>query len=279
VLDGELSQRAQDDAALTVKIRAIQAASRGQYGAPRVLAERRAQGHDDIGRKRVPRLMKAAGLQGRRPPRWVRTTIPDPTPPAIPDLVHGQFEAAAPDVLGVGDITYIRTWEGWLYLATVIDVFSRRVLGFALADHMRALLVCDSLQLAVATRGGNVDRVIFHSDRGGQYSSTEFRALCDAHGVKQTMGKTGVCWDCARRVLLRDLQARAHRAAVLTDAGSRTERDRPLDRSRLQPPASALCRRHAEPWRLRGPILESPRRGLAQVSAGAGQLQVASEAR
>jgi transposase InsO family protein len=190
------SQRELDDAALTATIRAIHAASSGQYGSPRVLAELQAQGHD-VGRKRVARLMKAAGLRGRRPPRWVRTTTPEPTPPAIPDLVHGQFEAPAPDVLWVGDITYIRTWEGWLYLATVIDVFSRRVIGFSLADHMRASLVCDALKTAVATRGGNVDGVIFHSDRGSQYSSAEFRAICDVHGVKPSMGKTGVCWDNA----------------------------------------------------------------------------------
>jgi transposase InsO family protein len=129
--DRQPSQREQDDAALTAKIRAIHAASDGQYGVPRVLVELRAQGVD-VGRKRVARLMKAAGLRGRRPPRWVRTTTPEPTPPAIPDLVHGQFQASAPDVLWVGDITYIRTWEGWLYLATVIDVFSRRVIGFSL---------------------------------------------------------------------------------------------------------------------------------------------------
>jgi len=190
------SGRAHTDAALTAKIRAIHAASGGQYGVPRVVAELQAQG-EDVGRKRVARLMKAAGLRGRRPPRWVRTTTPDPTPPAIPDRVHGQFEAPAPDVLWVGDITYIRTWEGWLYLATVIDVFSRRVVGFALADHMQASLVCDALTLAVATRGGNVKGVIFHSDRGSQYSAAEFRALCAGHGVKQSMGKTGVCWDNA----------------------------------------------------------------------------------
>lgn len=190
------SKREQDDAALTAKIRAIHAASGGQYGVPRVLAELRAQGHD-VGRKRVARLMKAAGLRGRRPPRWVRTTTPEPTPPTIPDLVHGQFEAPAPDMLWVGDITYIRTWQGWLYLATVIDVFSRRVIGFSLADHMRAALACEALKMAVATRGGDVDGVIFHSDRGSQYTSAEFRALCEAHRVKQSMGKTGVCWDNA----------------------------------------------------------------------------------
>ena len=98
------SERERDDAALTAKIRAIHAESDGQYGVPRVLVELRAQGHD-VGRKRVARLMKAAGLRGRRPPRWVRTTTPEPTPPAIPDLVHGHFQAAAPDVLWVGDLS------------------------------------------------------------------------------------------------------------------------------------------------------------------------------
>jgi transposase InsO family protein len=192
--DRQPSQREQDDAALLAKIKAIHAASDGQYGVPRVLAELRAQGHE-VGRTRVARLMKAAGLRGRRPPRWIRTTTPEPPPPAIGDRVHGQFEALAPNVLWVGDITYIRTWEGWLYLATVIDVCSRRVIGFSLAGHMRGSLVCDALKMAVATRGGAGDGVIFHSDRGSQYTSAEFRALCDAHGVRQSMGKTGVCWD------------------------------------------------------------------------------------
>jgi len=194
--EGRGSARQAADAELTAKIRAIHAASRGQYGVPRVLAELRAQGYD-VGRKRVARLMAAAGLRGRRPPRWVRMTTPEPTPPAIPDRVHGEFRASAPDVLWVGDITYVRTWEGWLYLATVLDVFSRRVIGWALATHLRAELVCDALRMAVATRGGSVAGVIFHSDRGCQYTSAEFRALCDAHGVQQSMGKTGVCWDNA----------------------------------------------------------------------------------
>src|SRR5262249_61452536 len=133
---------------------AIPAAWGGQYGVPRVLAELRAQGVA-VGKKRVARLMTAAGLRGRRPPRWVRTTTPEPTPPAIPDRVHGQFTAAAPDVLWVGDITYVRTWEGWLYLATVLDVFSRRVIGWAIADHLRASLVCSALRMALAARGGS----------------------------------------------------------------------------------------------------------------------------
>src|SRR5204862_2728187 len=160
----------------------------GGTSVPRVLPSLRDQGHA-VGRKRVARLMKAAGLRGRRPPRWVRTTMPDPTPPAIPDLVQGDFTAPAPDVLWVGDITYIRTWEGWLYLATVIDVFSRRVIGFALAAHMQASLVCEALKMAVATRGADVAGGIFHSDRSSQYSSIESGNHCDTHGGQQSMGK------------------------------------------------------------------------------------------
>jgi len=89
----------------------------------------------------------------------------------------------------------VRTWEGWLYVATVLDVFSRRVIGWAIAEHLRAPLVCTALRMAVATRGRHVAGVIFHSDRGCQYTSAEFRNLCDAHGVLQSMGRTGVCWD------------------------------------------------------------------------------------
>lgn len=194
--DQPVSVRAHADAVLTAKIRAIHTASDGQYGVPRVLPELHAQG-EAVGRKRVARLMKAAGLRGRRPPRWVRTTTPASTPCTIPDRVHRNFTAPTPNGLWVGDITYIRTWEGWLYLATVLDVFSRRVIGWAVAEHMRASLVGEALRLAVATRGGTVAGVIFHSDRGSQYTSAEFHARCHAHGVLQSMGRTGVCWDNA----------------------------------------------------------------------------------
>ena len=97
----------------------------------------------------------------------------------------------------VGDITYVRTWEGWLFCATVIDLYSRRVIGWALAEHLRASLVGDALEMAVARRGGRVDGVIFHSDRGCQYTSSEFAQLCEKHNVVQSMGATGICWDNA----------------------------------------------------------------------------------
>jgi transposase InsO family protein len=188
-----------------------------------VLAELRARGYD-VGRKRVARLMAAAGLRGRRPPRWVRTTTPEPTPPAIADRVHGQFTATAPDVLWVGDITYVRTWEGWLYLATVLDVFSRRVIGWAIADHLRASLVCAALRMAVATRVGSVAGVVFHSDRGCQaiYLGRVPRPLRRARGAAVDGQDGRVLGQRPGRVVLRlkleliDLRSWRTRARVRT---------------------------------------------------------------
>jgi transposase InsO family protein len=202
-----VSARAHADAALTAKIRAIHTASDGQYGVPRVLPELHAQG-ETVGRKRVARLMKAAGLRGRRPPRWVRTATPAATPCTIPDRVHGDFTAPAPDVLWVGDITDIQTWEGWLYLATVIDVFSRRVIGWAVAEHMRASLIGEALRLAVATRGGPVAGVIFHSDQAVHLRRVP-RALRRARRAAVHGTNRRLLGQCPRRVLLRDRQARA----------------------------------------------------------------------
>ena len=148
-------------------------------------------------RKRVARIMQLNGWEGESGRRKVRTTIVDRRAKAAEDRVGRDFNPAAPDVTWCGDITYLRTDEGWLYLATVIDLFSRRVIGWSLADHMRTSLVADALEAAVATRGGHVDSVTFHSDRGCQYTSAEFGERCDRLGVIQSMGATGVCWDNA----------------------------------------------------------------------------------
>jgi putative transposase len=129
--------------------------------------------------------------------RGYKTTTPDKGATPAPDLVARDFNPTAPDVTWAGDVTYVRTWEGWLFCATVIDLYSRRVVGWALTDHLRASLVGDALEMAVATRGGEVDGVIFHSDRGCQYTSSEFAQLCQHHGVTQSMGATGICWDNA----------------------------------------------------------------------------------
>jgi transposase InsO family protein len=192
----EPSQRDRDDAMLAVEIEAIWECSDRTYGAPRAHRWLRKQGFR-AGRKRVARIMRDNGWEGESGRRKVRTTIVDRGATAASDLVDRDFNPAAPDRLWCGDITYLRTGEGWLFLATVIDLFSRRVIGWSLAGHMRTELVADALTNAAATRGGHIDGVVFHSDRGSQYTSAAFGELCDQLGVTQSMGATGVCWDNA----------------------------------------------------------------------------------
>jgi transposase InsO family protein len=142
--------------------------------------------------------MRAVGLCGRRPRRWKRTTIPDPAAAARADLIRRDFavDAAAVNTRWCGDITYIWTWEGWLYLATVIDIASRRVVGFALAEHLRTELVADALTNAVAARDP-APGVVFHADRGCQYTSGAYATLADDLAVILSSGRTGQCWDNA----------------------------------------------------------------------------------
>ena len=164
------------DEALGERIQAIFDASRGTYGWPRVHQALRREGIH-ASRKRVARIMRQKGLVGRCRRRWTKTTVSDPETRAV-DLVKRAFGPGTVEVdrVYVGDITYIWTWEGWLYLATVIDLASRRVVGWAMADHMRTELVSDALRMAVARRRP-APGLIFHSDRGTQYTSTEFTAL------------------------------------------------------------------------------------------------------
>ncbi len=163
---GTPSARQQTDEQLTEHIRAAHTASKGRYGAPRIHAQLRRQGRRH-GPKRVARLMRAAGLHGRTPRRFKRTTIPDPAAAARADLIRRDFagNAAAVNTRWCSDVTYIPTWEGWLHLATVIDIASRRVVGFALAEQLRTELVADALTNAVAARRP-APGVIFHADRG-----------------------------------------------------------------------------------------------------------------
>jgi transposase InsO family protein len=169
--DGRPSERQAADEALTEQIRHIHRASKGRYGAPRIHAELARGGHHH-GKKRVARLMRAGGLYGRTPRRWKKTTIPDPSAAERADLIRRDFSvnAAAVNTRWCGDITLGLTWEGWLYLATVIDIASRRVVGFTLADHLRAELVIDALTNAAAARDPHPG-VVFHSDRGCQGST------------------------------------------------------------------------------------------------------------
>ncbi len=194
---GTPGPRAVRDAELTQQITAVHEQSRGTYGAPRVHAVLQREGAG-CGRRRVARLMRLAGLAGQHRRRRHRTTIPDPHAATRPDLVLRDFQPdpTRVDTRWCGDITYIATEEGWLYLATVIDIASRRVVGWATADHLRTELVADALRAACRTRRP-AGPVIFHSDRGCQYTSREFALLASEFGVRLSVGRTGQCWDNA----------------------------------------------------------------------------------
>jgi transposase InsO family protein len=191
------SRRVLDDAELTKRITAIHAFSKGTYGGPRIHAQLRREGIC-CGKKRVARLMVRAGLAGRCPRRWRKTTIADAHAEArAVDLIKRVFGPDTKlDTRWCGDVTYIRTWEGWAYLATVIDLASRRVVGWAMADHMRTELVADALRMACIHRRPPAG-VIFHSDRGCQYTSGDFAALAAELGVTLSVGRKGQCWDNA----------------------------------------------------------------------------------
>jgi transposase InsO family protein len=184
------------DVALAGKIRAAHTASDGTYGAPRITAEL----HDNglpVNHKRVARVMRRFGVQGLRLRRRVTTTIADPAASRAPDLIGRDFTAPALNRRYVGDITYLPIGErGFLYLATVIDLKSRRLAGWAIADHMRTDLVLDALAAAQRTRG-SLDGAIFHSDHGAQYTSKAFAAACADAGVRQSMSAVGSSADNA----------------------------------------------------------------------------------
>jgi putative transposase len=193
--DRPLSKRAIEDIALTAKIFAIHRRSGGAYGAPSIHAEL-ADDHDMyVGKKRVARLMQAAGLKGLTPVKFITTTIADPDSDRALDKVDRQFTADGPDQLWVADITYVPTWSGFLYLAIVLDVFSRRIVGWAMANHLRTKLVLDALDMALAQR--RPESVIHHSDRGCQYTSYAFGKRCREAKVVPSMGSVGDAYDNA----------------------------------------------------------------------------------
>lgn len=180
---------------LAVLVKAAFEAGRGAYGCRRVAAALNRDGHPcSVGL--VADLMRELGLRACQPRAYKRTTVPGEAPVSSPDLIGRDFTAAAPGTRLVGDITYLRTGEGWLYLATVIDLATRMVTGWQLAQHMRTSLVTGALQMAI-THGHVQPGAIFHSDRGAQYTSGEFARFCQAHGVRTSVGRTGVCWDNA----------------------------------------------------------------------------------
>lgn len=185
------------DAALLVHLQAVHAQTRGGYGWPRVWRELRGQGIR-VGKHRVQTLRQKHGIRARGKRRFKVTTDSQHGLPVAPNLLDRQFAVAKPDKVWAGDITYIATDEGWLFLAVVIDLFSRQVVGWSLREDMTRDLVIDALRMAwfkrsPAKHGG----LIFHSDRGSQYASEDFRHVLNEHGITASMSRRGNCWDNA----------------------------------------------------------------------------------
>jgi putative transposase len=194
-LDRPMSERSRADLALTAKIEAIHRRSRGAYGSPSIHAELADDYGIRVGRKRVARLMRGAGLRGATLRRYVVTTQSDPGAERPVDLVDRQFYTDGPDRLWVADITYIPTWSGFLYLAMVLDVYSRRVVGWSMETHLRTELILAALDMAITQRQPSA--VIHHSDRGCQYTSYAFGKRCREAGVMPSMGSVGDAYDNA----------------------------------------------------------------------------------
>lgn len=182
------------DDELKIKIKEIYARSRGTYGAPRILADLKFSG-EHVSKKRVQRLMLELRLVGASRRRWMTTTTRDERFRPAPDLVNRKFEAKRPNDLWVADITYVPTWEGFLFLSVVLDVYSRRIVGWSMAENLRTDLVIKSLQMALHQR--KPTEVIHHSDQGCQYTSIQFGLRCKEAGVRPSMGSVGDCYDNA----------------------------------------------------------------------------------
>jgi transposase InsO family protein len=189
------SARSVEDTLLIMIMRRLHGDARGNPGVRRMRAGLAAVGHH-LSHKRVWRLMRAAGLRGRHPKAWKRTTIGGDDPVPAPDLIGRLFTAEQANQKWCGDVTYVKTWDGWAYLATVIDLYSRKVVGWAIADHMRTGLVTDALRMAIERRRPPAG-VVFHSDRGSQYTSKDFAKFCKKNNIRRSLGRTGVCYDNA----------------------------------------------------------------------------------
>ena len=192
----EPSQRAKKNAALTEEIKEVYEESRNTYGSPRVHAELVERGHE-VGRNRVARLMAEEGLVARRKPKFRKTTDSDHDDPIAPNVLDRNFEVEAPDQAWVADITYIWTIQGWMYLAVIIDLYSRRVVGWSMADHMRTELVLDALRAALGSRAPHPAGLVFHSDRGSQYAAGDYRDALGVAGITCSMSRRANCWDNA----------------------------------------------------------------------------------
>jgi putative transposase len=189
------SKHATRDAALGAKIAEIHARSGKRYGSPRVHEELREDG-EHVSRKRVSRIMKERDLRGKRRRRFRVTTQSEHDMPVAPNVLARDFSASAPNQKWVGDITYIWTREGWLYLAVLIDLFSRRVVGWSMSDSLATELPLRALQMAIHARRPPRG-LVHHTDRGCQYASSDYRAVLEQHGLVASMSRKGDCWDNA----------------------------------------------------------------------------------
>lgn len=189
------SIRSVEDERLKARIDEIHGQSRGTYGVPRIFVELKEE-DERVGRKRIARLMRDLGLRGVCRRRFVKTTRRDDANRPAPDLVERNFSASKPNELWVADATYIPTWEGFLFLAVVLDVFSRRIVGWAMANHLRTEVMLDALTMAVEQRS-RPQGVIHHSDQGSQYTSIAFGNRSREMGVQISMGSVGDCYDNA----------------------------------------------------------------------------------
>ncbi len=261
------SARAITDAELTEQIKQVHTESQGTYGYLRVHRALRKEGIE-VGKRRVRRLMCQTGLEGRAKKRWRTTTVADPEAEAAKDLIQRHFGPCTEiDRRYVGDITYVMTWEGWAYLATVIDLASRRVVGWALADHMRTELVEEALQMAFVTRRPPPG-VIFHSDRGCQYTSKDYATLAKDCGVVLSVGLAGECWDNA---VAESFFATIKRELIDTRAWPTRAGLRPrhlrLHRGLVQHPPAAQLARVLQPRRMGGdPPPRRPSGGMINTS-------------
>jgi transposase InsO family protein len=189
------SHRMQQDVALAAHVGAAFQASKQRYGSPRVHAELRATGHR-VSRKRVARLMRERGLRARARRRFRHTTQSNHQEPIAPNVVARQFEVAAPNQVWVSDLTYLPTQTGFVYLAVILDLFARRVVGWAVSDQLAAAVAVTALERALALRGSPAG-LVHHSDRGVHYACADYRAVLSQHGVRRSMSRKGNCWDNA----------------------------------------------------------------------------------
>lgn len=191
----EPSKRESDELRLVTKIRAVHQETGKAYGSRRMTTELREDG-ESVGRRRIQKLMRRFGLQGKAPRRFRVTTDSNHSEPIAPNLLKQDFAADAPNRVWVGDITYVWTAEGWSYLAVLLDLHSRRVVGWAFGDNMRTELPLNALERALASRQPSAG-LIHHSDRGSQYASREYRAVLRRHQAAQSMSRAGDCYDNA----------------------------------------------------------------------------------